>query len=71
MKAVTVCVVAAALVYSVAALLPPPEKSYKILMLIPYWGMSHKNVFMPLAEALADRGHKVRPVHVMMALSLL
>lgn len=62
----TGCVVAAALVYSVAALLPPPESSYNILMLIPYWGISHKIVFMPLAEGLADRGHKVRPVLVMM-----
>ncbi|KAK4308410.1 hypothetical protein Pmani_019884 [Petrolisthes manimaculis] len=37
----------------------PSEKSYKILMLLPVSTKSHKNIFMPLAEALADRGHKV------------
>ncbi|XP_066941903.1 UDP-glycosyltransferase UGT5-like [Macrobrachium rosenbergii] len=37
----------------------PPERSYKILMLLPMGSKSHRNVFMPLAEALADRGHKV------------
>ncbi|MPC50876.1 hypothetical protein E2C01_044710 [Portunus trituberculatus] len=55
----TACVVAAALVWSAAGLLAPPQKNYSILMLIPYWGKSHRNVFMPLSEALADRGHKV------------
>ncbi|XP_064112825.1 UDP-glycosyltransferase UGT5-like isoform X5 [Macrobrachium nipponense] len=39
--------------------LPPPERSYKILMLLPVGSKSHRNVFMPLVEALADRGHKV------------
>ncbi|KAK8724695.1 hypothetical protein OTU49_011227 [Cherax quadricarinatus] len=39
--------------------LSPPERSYKILMLLPVSSKSHKNVFMPLAEALADRGHKI------------
>ncbi|XP_064112827.1 UDP-glycosyltransferase UGT5-like isoform X2 [Macrobrachium nipponense] len=37
----------------------PPERSYKILMLLPIGSKSHRNVFIPLAEALADRGHKV------------
>ncbi|XP_064112834.1 UDP-glycosyltransferase UGT5-like isoform X1 [Macrobrachium nipponense] len=41
------------------AKLLPPERSYKILMLLPIGSRSHRNVFMPLAEALADRGHKV------------
>ncbi|XP_064112836.1 UDP-glycosyltransferase UGT5-like isoform X1 [Macrobrachium nipponense] len=37
----------------------PPERSYKFLMLLPMGSKSHRNVFMPLVEALADRGHKV------------
>ncbi|KAK7069026.1 hypothetical protein SK128_007339 [Halocaridina rubra] len=39
--------------------LEPPERSYKILILIPSSPHSHRNVFIPLAEALADRGHQV------------
>ena len=39
--------------------LPPPERSYKILMLLPISSRSQRNVFMPLANALADRGHEV------------
>ncbi|XP_071524054.1 UDP-glycosyltransferase UGT5-like [Panulirus ornatus] len=39
--------------------LPPPQKSYKILMLLPMSSKSHRDLFLPLAEALADRGHKV------------
>ncbi|XP_066941843.1 UDP-glycosyltransferase UGT5-like [Macrobrachium rosenbergii] len=37
----------------------PPARSYKILMLLPIGSKSHRNVFMPLVEALAERGHKV------------
>ncbi|XP_066982218.1 UDP-glycosyltransferase UGT5-like [Macrobrachium rosenbergii] len=37
----------------------PPERSYKILMLLPIGSKSHRNLFMPLVEALAERGHKV------------
>ena len=37
----------------------PPERSYKILMLVPSASTSHRNVFMPLADALSDRGHEV------------
>lgn len=40
--------------------LAPPERSYNILMLLPVSSKSHRNVFLPVAEALADRGHKVR-----------
>lgn len=47
-----------ALVATTAAL-PPPERSYKILMLLPTSSISHRNVFMPLATALTERGHKV------------
>nr|XP_045608557.1 UDP-glycosyltransferase UGT5-like [Procambarus clarkii] len=36
-----------------------PQGSYNILMLLPMSTRSHRNVFLPLAEALADRGHKV------------
>ncbi|XP_042887613.1 UDP-glycosyltransferase UGT5-like [Penaeus japonicus] len=39
--------------------LAPPERSYKILMLLPVSSKSHRNVFMPVAEGLADRGHKI------------
>ncbi|XP_068217266.1 UDP-glycosyltransferase UGT5-like isoform X2 [Palaemon carinicauda] len=39
--------------------LPPPERSYKVLVLLPVGSKSHRNVFMPLVEALADRGHKI------------
>ena len=38
----------------------PPERSYKILMLLPMSTRSQTNVFMPLANALADRGHEVK-----------
>ncbi|KAF2358362.1 UDP-glucuronosyl/UDP-glucosyltransferase [Trinorchestia longiramus] len=39
--------------------LEPPERSYEILMLLPSCSRSHRNVFMPLATALTERGHKV------------
>jgi len=39
--------------------LAPSEKSYNILMLLPVSSKSHRNVFMPLATALTQRGHKV------------
>nr|XP_027216417.1 UDP-glucuronosyltransferase 2B10-like [Penaeus vannamei] len=39
--------------------LAPPERSYKILMLLPVSSKSHRNVFLPVAEGLADRGHKI------------
>ncbi|KAK3889097.1 hypothetical protein Pcinc_006840 [Petrolisthes cinctipes] len=39
--------------------LAPPEKSYKILMLLPFSPISHKRTFMVLAEALVERGHQV------------
>ncbi|XP_064113060.1 UDP-glycosyltransferase UGT5-like isoform X2 [Macrobrachium nipponense] len=39
--------------------LPPPERSYKILMVLPVSSHSHRNVFLPLAKALAERGHKI------------
>ncbi|CAL4065552.1 unnamed protein product, partial [Meganyctiphanes norvegica] len=38
---------------------PPPERPYNILMLVPLPSKSHRNVFLPLANALADRGHKI------------
>ncbi|XP_050693308.1 UDP-glycosyltransferase UGT5-like [Eriocheir sinensis] len=59
MKVVTICMLAAALMVGAAGNLPPPERSYKILMLLPASSKSHKNVFMALAEVLADRGHKI------------
>ncbi|XP_069959609.1 UDP-glycosyltransferase UGT5-like isoform X1 [Cherax quadricarinatus] len=52
-------VMVAALAAVVAGDLDPPEKHYKILVLLPVSSQSHKNVFIPLAEALADRGHQV------------
>ncbi|XP_069945338.1 UDP-glucosyltransferase 2-like isoform X2 [Cherax quadricarinatus] len=39
--------------------LPPREKSYKVLVLLITSPISHRNVFIPIAEALADRGHQV------------
>ncbi|XP_018018965.1 UDP-glycosyltransferase UGT5 isoform X2 [Hyalella azteca] len=53
--------VAMALPPAVAAL-PPPERPYKILMLLPVSSRSHRNVFMPLATALTERGHQVTMV---------
>ncbi|KAK8724701.1 hypothetical protein OTU49_011230, partial [Cherax quadricarinatus] len=47
------------LVVVVTGKLDPPERPYKILVLTPVSSQSHKNVFMPLARALADRGHQV------------
>ncbi|XP_076063027.1 UDP-glucosyltransferase 2-like [Oratosquilla oratoria] len=54
-----VLVVLACVVLSALGDLPPPERSYKILILLPVASKSHRNVFMPIANALADRGHKV------------
>ncbi|XP_050692924.1 UDP-glycosyltransferase UGT5-like [Eriocheir sinensis] len=59
MKGATLCMLAAALILSVAGSLPPPERSYNILVLFPVASKSHRNVLMAVAEALADRGHKV------------
>ncbi|KAK8404012.1 hypothetical protein O3P69_000227 [Scylla paramamosain] len=59
MKVVTLCVLSMALVGSAAGYLQPTDRSYKILVLIPKTSTSHRNVFMPLVEALADRGHKI------------
>ncbi|XP_068217352.1 UDP-glycosyltransferase UGT5-like [Palaemon carinicauda] len=39
--------------------LAPLEKSYKILVLIPVSSWSHRQVILPIVEALADRGHQV------------
>nr|XP_053653646.1 UDP-glycosyltransferase UGT5-like [Cherax quadricarinatus] len=59
MKSTTMCVLVVMLVGSIMGKLSPPERSYKILMLLPVSTKSHRNIFMPLAEALADRGHKI------------
>ncbi|XP_069937502.1 uncharacterized protein [Cherax quadricarinatus] len=59
MKSTTMCVLVVMLVGSIMGKLSPPERSYKILMLLPVSTRSHRNIFMPLAEALADRGHKI------------
>nr|XP_053653641.1 UDP-glycosyltransferase UGT5-like isoform X1 [Cherax quadricarinatus] len=59
MKFARLCVLVVTLVGGVMGKLSPPERSYKILMLLPVSSKSHRNVFMPLAEALADRGHKI------------
>ena len=61
MKVVTLCVLMAALVRGSTGGLPSPERSYKFLMLLPASVPSHRNMFMALAEALVDRGHKVGP----------
>lgn len=39
--------------------LPPPERPYNFLMLLPVSTWSQLNVFMPLATGLIERGHKV------------
>ncbi|XP_063840631.1 UDP-glycosyltransferase UGT5-like isoform X5 [Scylla paramamosain] len=59
MKVVTLCVLAFALADIAAGDLPSPDRSYKILVLIPVAFKSHRNVFLPLVESLADRGHKI------------
>ncbi|XP_068250479.1 UDP-glucosyltransferase 2-like [Palaemon carinicauda] len=41
------------------SMLAPPERPYKILMLLPVSTDSHRTVFLSLAKGLADRGHKV------------
>nr|XP_045609040.1 UDP-glucosyltransferase 2-like [Procambarus clarkii] len=48
-----------ALTGGIAGELAPPERPYKILMLFPVSTKSYSNTFLTLAEALADRGHKV------------
>ncbi|KAG7162654.1 2-hydroxyacylsphingosine 1-beta-galactosyltransferase-like 1 [Homarus americanus] len=59
MKVATLCVLVAALTRGALGVLSPPERSYKILILLPVSTRSHRIVFMTIAEALADRGHKV------------
>ncbi|MPC30604.1 UDP-glycosyltransferase UGT5-like [Portunus trituberculatus] len=59
MERVLACVLVVALAGSASGDLSPPEKSYKILMLLPVSSKSHNRVFQPLAEGLANRGHKV------------
>lgn len=39
--------------------LAPLEKPYKILVLIPVSSWSHREVILPVVEALADRGHEM------------
>lgn len=59
MKVVTLCVLVIMLLEGTLGELAPPERSYRILMLLPISSKSHRNVFMPVAKALADRGHKI------------
>ncbi|XP_053653649.2 UDP-glycosyltransferase UGT5 [Cherax quadricarinatus] len=59
MKLAIFFILVAAVVGSTTGELSPPERVYKILMLLPASSRSHRNIFMPLAEALADRGHKI------------
>ncbi|XP_069190581.1 UDP-glycosyltransferase UGT5 isoform X2 [Procambarus clarkii] len=59
MKLAPLWVLMAAVAGVAAGELAPPERAYKILMLLPVSSRSHRNVFMPLAEALADRGHEI------------
>lgn len=40
--------------------LAPLERPYKILMLLPVGSKSHKGFFTSVADALGERGHKVR-----------
>ena len=40
------------------------DEKYKILMLLPFASKSHRNVFIPIAEGLADKGHKVCSVYL-------
>nr|XP_053635842.1 uncharacterized protein LOC128691073 [Cherax quadricarinatus] len=55
----TICALLVSLTGCAAGELAAPERHYKILMLLPVGYESHRTVFMPLAEALADRGHKI------------
>ncbi|KAG0730428.1 UDP-glucuronosyltransferase 2B7 [Chionoecetes opilio] len=59
MKAVALCMLTFVLVGRTTGDLQPPERSYKILVLIPVTFESHTHVFKPLLEALAARGHKI------------
>lgn len=60
MKVVALCILAAAFLCGVSGKFTHPDKTYKILMVFPFASKSHKNMMMAVAEALADRGHKVR-----------
>ncbi|XP_076057684.1 UDP-glucosyltransferase 2-like isoform X2 [Oratosquilla oratoria] len=51
-----------ALVPVTVAPLPPPAGSYNILMLLPLSTKSHRNLYLSIAEGLADRGHDVTMV---------
>ncbi|XP_042204132.1 uncharacterized protein LOC121853822 [Homarus americanus] len=57
------CLVAALTDDGVMGELSPPDKSYKILVPIPMIGRSHWNMFKPLLEALALRGHQIVTMH--------
>lgn len=60
--AVAVCATSTGVAGGVGAVvedLPPPEKSYRILMLLPISCSSDVEVFMSYAEALAYRGHRI------------
>ncbi|XP_069190590.1 UDP-glycosyltransferase UGT5 [Procambarus clarkii] len=59
MELAPLCVLVAAVAGVAAGELAPPERAYKILMLLPVSTKSHRNLFMSLAEALTDRGHEV------------
>ncbi|XP_053656172.2 UDP-glucosyltransferase 2 isoform X2 [Cherax quadricarinatus] len=59
MKVVTLCLLVAAVAGGAEGVLAPPERQYKILLLLPMSFRSHRTIFMSLAEALAERGHKV------------
>ncbi|XP_063840614.1 UDP-glycosyltransferase UGT5-like isoform X2 [Scylla paramamosain] len=59
MKAVTLFMLVATLAGRASGDVPLPERSYKILMLLPVSSRSHMNIIVALAEALAQRGHKI------------
>ncbi|KAK8721970.1 hypothetical protein OTU49_012402 [Cherax quadricarinatus] len=59
MKVVTLCLLVAAVAGGAEGVLAPPERQYKILLLLPMSFRSHRTIFMSLAEALAERGHKM------------
>ncbi|KAG7171973.1 putative UDP-glucuronosyltransferase 1-8-like 2 [Homarus americanus] len=66
MRPILLLVVVVMLLGGAVSELPPPERSYNILMVLMVASPSHRNVFVSLAEGLADRGHKV---HMLSCLS--
>ena len=65
------CAIALFMAASRTAALAPPDRPYNILMVIPMTYHSHRSVFLPLADALAYRGHNVSHMYTLYSVLLI